>query len=173
MDYIAGAASSTKEFLTTLSFDVLVLAALGALFFILGFSGGKTRLINIVFSIYLATLLMMFFPFKDLISIDFGLLFGKYDIVAGGLLLIVVSAVQIVVGYVLELEFGGKTVRNTINSIILSFSSAIALLSSFYITKVVVVTDSSISFLDAFYTNEQYLFALLILPLVGVFIVAR
>jgi hypothetical protein len=166
-------ASNTKEFFMSLSFDVLLLSAITAVFFLLGLRSGKTRLINVVFSLYLATLLILYFPFKHLITFDFGLVFGKYDIVALLLLLVVTMAVQVVVGYVLELEYGGKVIRNTVSSLILSFSSALALLAGAYITSVVKVTDSSISFLDAFYTNEQYLFALLVLPLIGIFLVAR
>lgn len=173
MEFIASMVSNTKEFLSSLSFDVLVLIVLTALFVGVGLKSGKTRLINVVFSIYLATLLLLYFPFKGLITYDLGLLFGKYDIVELILLLVVVGAVQIVVGYVLELEFGGRAVKNTISNVILSLSASVALLSSIYITGVVKVTDSGISFLDSFYTTEQYIFALLILPLVGVFIVAR
>jgi len=173
MDFVTSIADNTEEFLTTLSFDVLVLVTLTGFFFLVGLRAGKTSLINLVFSIYLAALLLLFFPFKDLISFDFGLLFGKYDIVALLLLLIVSGAVQVVVGYVLELEFRVHVLRNTVNNIILSLSTSIALLAGAYITNVVKVTDSSTSFIDAFYTNEQYLFALLVLPLIGVFMVAR
>lgn len=173
MKFVTSLASDTKDFFTSLSFDVLVLGGLTAFFFLMGVRSGKTRLINVVFSIYLATLLILFFPFKHLITFDFGLIFGKYDAIALLLLLTVSGAVQIVVGYVLELEFGGRAIRNTIDSLILSFSAAIALLACSYITGVVKVTSSGGSFLDALYTNEQYLFALLVLPLIGVFIVAR
>lgn len=173
MEFINGISSNTQEFLASLSFDILVIVILTIFFFSVGLKSGKTRLINLVFSIYLATLLILFFPFKKVITFDFGLLFGKYDIVDLLFLLIVVGIVQIVVGYVLELEFGGRAVTNTINSLILSFSTTISLLAAAYITNVVKVTDSSVSFIDAFYTSEQYLFALLVLPLIGVFIVAR
>ena len=174
MDLVTSTTDSAKEFFTSLSFDVIVLGALTGLFFLIGFRAGKTRLINLVFSFYLTTLLILFFPFKHLITFDFGLLFGKYDIVGLLLFLIVSGIVQVVVGYVLELEFGERAFRNTMNNIVLSFSASIALIAGAYITSVVKVTDlTGASFIDALYTNEQYLFALLVLPLIGVFIVAR
>lgn len=173
MEFVSTLTSSTKDFFASLSFDIVVLLSLTAFFFVIALRTGKTRLINTVFSFYLATLLLLFFPFKDSFGFDLGLLFGKYGILDLILLLVVAGGVQVVVGYVLELEFGGRIIRDVVNNIILSISAAFALLAAVYITGVVKVTNPNISFLDAFYTSEQYLFALLILPLVGVFIVAR
>ena len=173
MGIVSSVASTTKDFFSSLSFDVLVLVALVGFFFLLALRMGKTRLINIVLSVYIASFLLLFFPFKNAINFDLGLLFGKYGILDLLLLLIVTGGVQVVVGYVLELEFERRLLRNTINNLILSISAAFAVLAGAYITGAVKATNASISFLDGLYTNEQYLFALLILPLVGVFIVAR
>lgn len=169
----SAATITTKEFLTTLSFDVLVLAVLIAFFFFLGLKAGKTKLIGIVFSTYVAGLLLIAFPFGESISFDLGLLFGKFDVVNLGLLVLFIIVIQVILDYVLELEFDGVTLRKTFQSLILSISAAISFLAVAYMTHVVPATDASASFLDLVFTNPQYLFAALVLPLVGVFLVAR
>jgi|GEM_PF-5216186 len=170
---LASVTSSTKDLIANLSFDVVILIALVGFFFLLGLRSGKTKLINIVFSTYVAGLLLIAFPFHSAISFDFGLLFSKYNVVDLGILVILIIIIQVVLDYVLELEFDGATIKRTFHSLILSASTAVAFLAVAYMTNVVRNTDTTGSFLDATFANEQYLFGLLVLPLVGVFLVAR
>ena len=170
---LSAATVSTQEFFTTLSFDVVVIATLIAFFFVLGLRSGKTKLIGIVFSSYVATLLLTAFPYRDSISFDVGLLFDKYSIVDLGLLILLVALIQIILDYVLELEFEGFSIRKTVESLVLSASTALSFLSAMYLTNVVQNKDIEASFLDAIFASEQYLFLLLLAPLVGVFLIAR
>ncbi len=170
---LASVTSTTENFIADLSIDVIVIAALIAFFFFLGLRSGKTKLIGIVFSTYIAGLLLIAFPFRSSITFDFGLLFSKYNIVDLGILIILIAIIQIILDYVLELEFEGFSLKKTFDSLILSASTALSFLAVAYMTNVVRNPDTNTSFLDATFLNEQYLFALLLIPLVGVFIVSR
>lgn len=173
MEQVSSLATDAQSFLASLSLDVITLIVLTTVLLFIGLRAGKSYLVAFTLSTYPATLILSSFPYKEVIPLEFGLFLGKYDIVNIVLLGIIISAVQIALDYVLEFEYSNAKLKNLANTLILSASGVIALLSALYITGTAKVSGSGGSFLDALFTGEQTLFFLMLLPLIGIFLVAR
>ena len=129
---LAAVTENTQELIANLSIDIIVIVALVAIFFFIGFRSGKTKLIGIVFSTYVAGMLLITFPFRSSITFDFGLLFAKYNVVDLGILIILIGLINIILDYVLELEFEGFSLRKTLDAIILSTSATLSFLAGIH-----------------------------------------
>lgn len=173
MELLTAIAGNAESFLGTLSLDVLTLASLFIIFFILGLRSGTSYCVGLIMSMYVTAVLFIAFPFRDAISFDLGLLFSRYDIIELVSFVIVAGLVNVIMDYALEFDYREGMFGNMFHTVIASVSATLGLLAVLYTTNIATIHASSSSLLDMVFANELYLFGLLVLPLVGVFIIVR
>lgn len=170
---IAGLAGNAQEFFTTLSLDTATILTIFVILLIFGMRWGKSFLTNFIVSIYIAGFLFVKFPSGMLGNFDFGSLFNTYNILGLIIFLIFLSIVHVIVGYMLEFEFSDSRIRNTFSNVLLSAGGTVGLMGILYATGIAQMTNMSLSLLSTVFSNELYLFGLLLAPLVLLFLVVR
>lgn len=169
---VTALASSTQSYISSLSIDVTVLVVIFVLMFIYGLRYGKYSIVSLILSSYVAFVLFANFPFRESVSLDFGMLLNKFNIAETLFIIVIILLVHMVTKDIIDEDYSSRKIRRWVDVGVLSLSFSIFFMTILYMTDVAIKPEIGTLF-DLIFTNAKYFFWLLVLPFVGIFIATR
>jgi len=164
--------TAAADFVSIAPADLLIVFILFGLLLGLGFQYGKRRIVALIFSLYFASFLYLYFPYSDFfIQSDLGTL--ELTALIAGVFFVFFILLFIILIRIINVSFPQSSGRRWLEATLLSTATTTLILALLYhVIPIAPLYDFS-SPIDRLFESPEYFFWWLIAPLVVLFFVGK